>query len=168
MRKATRLDAERVYLKPLPAFDYSCCRRESCTVGSYSEVRVGTNRYSVPVAYAHRPVSVLAYPEKIEVLCGGAVIACHERNYGQHQDVLDPTHYIPLLSRRPGLLTHGKAFQGWELPAIFEQVRRHLKERIVRGEREYIRILRLHERYTTDQIASALEEAEALRCLGSA
>ena len=136
-------------------------------MGSYSEVRVGTNRYSVPVAYAHRSVSILAYPEKVEVLCQGEMIARHERSYGQNQDILDPTHYIPLLERRPALLHHGKAFQEWKLPEIFERARRRLQERNLRGDREYIRILRLHERHTTDQIASALKQAEELGCLGA-
>jgi hypothetical protein len=110
---------------------------------------------------------VLAYPEKIEVLCQGEVIAHHERSYGQNQDILEPTHYIPLLERRPALLHHGKAFQGWKLPEIFEQARRHLQEKKHRGDREYIRILRLHERYTTDQIAAALKQACELGCLGA-
>ncbi|MFY9270149.1 MAG: hypothetical protein WAO55_10435 [Candidatus Manganitrophaceae bacterium] len=73
-RVLDRFEAERVHLKPLPAFDYPCCRREESAVGSYSEVRVGT---TVPVAYAHRSVSVLAYPERVEVLCQGEVIARH-------------------------------------------------------------------------------------------
>ena len=42
-----------------------------------------------------------------------------------------------------------------------------LKEKKGCVEREYIRILRLHERYTTDQIVVALEEAEALGCVGA-
>lgn len=166
-RVLDRFEVERTHLKPLPAFDYPCCRREESAVGSYSEVRVGTNRYSVPVAYAHRSVSVLAYPEKVEVLCQGEVISRHERSYGQNQDILDPTHYIPLLERRPALLHHGKAFQEWKLPEIFERARRRLQEKNIRGDREYIRILRLHERHTTDQIASALEQAEEIGCLGA-
>ena len=162
-----RFNAERLHLKPLPAFDYSCCRRESCTVGSTSQVRVGTNRYSVPVAYAHRRVAVLCYPERIEVLCQGAVIATHVRCYDQHQDILEPLHYVPLLTKRPALFVHGKAFCGWALPAIFEETRRRLRERSDRGDRDFVRILRLHERYTTDQITAALQQAEALRCLGA-
>mgnify|MGYP001614019849 CR=1 FL=1 len=115
----------------------------------------------------------MAYPEKVEVLCQGEVIACHERSYGQNQDILDPTHYIPLLERRPALLHHGKAFREWKLPEIFERAQRRLQEKSLRGAREYIRILRLHERHTTDQIASALKQAEEIggatpaRCLGA-
>lgn len=166
-RVSDRFEAEKSHLKPLPPFDYPCCRREACTVGSYSEVRVGTNRYSVPVAYAHRSVAVLAYPDKIEILCQGEVIARHARCYGQNQDILDPYHYLPLLERRPALLIHGKAFQRWKLPEIFDRSRHRLQERKSRGDREYIRILRLHERYTTDQIGKALEQAEELGCLGA-
>jgi transposase len=162
-----RFESERAHLKPLPVFDYSCCRRVSCTVGRYSEVSVGTNRYSVPAAYAHHSVSILAYPERIEVFCRDEKIAEHERCYGQRQEILDPTHYLPLLAKRPGLLDHGVAFREWNLPDCFEQTRRRLKEKKGGGEREYIRILRLHERYTTDQIVVALKEAETLGCLGA-
>lgn len=166
-RVLERFEGERSHLKPLPAFDYPCCRRTECTVGRYSEVRVGTNRYSVPVAYAHRRVTVLAYPERIEVLCQGNAIARHERSYEQHQDILDPMHYVPLLERRPALLHHGKAFKGWKLPEIFEQARRRLQEKKRRGDQDYIRILSLHRKYTTAQIAAALEEARRLGCLGA-
>jgi hypothetical protein len=166
-RVLDRFEAERLHLKPPPAFDYPCCRRAHPTVGRYSEVRVGTNRYSVPVAYAHRSVTVLAYPERIEILCQGKVIATHERSYGQNQDILDPTHYVPLLERRPALLHHGKAFLGWPLPEIFESARRQLQQKSSRGDRDYIRILRLHEKYTTDQIAAALKQADELKCLGA-
>lgn len=41
------------------------------------------------------------------------------------------------------------------------------KKEVCEGTREYIRILRLHERYTTDQIGSALHQAEELGCLGA-
>lgn len=166
-RVLDRFEAERLHLKPPPAFDYPCCRRAHPTVGRYSEVRVGTNRYSVPVAYAHRSVTVLAYPERIEILCQEKVIATHERSYGQNQDILDPMHYVPLLERRPALLRHGKAFLGWPLPEIFEDARRQLQEKSPKGDREYIRILLLHEKYTTDQIAVALKQAEELKCLGA-
>ncbi|MHB8482040.1 MAG: IS21 family transposase [Nitrospiria bacterium] len=154
-------------LKPLPPFDYSCCRHLSFCVGRYSEIRVGTNRYSVPVAYAHRMVSVKAYPERVEIFSQGVQIASHSRSYEQNQDILDPYHYVPLLERRPALLDHGKAFQTWRLPEIFEQVREGLKTRKAHPEREYIRILLLHGKYTTEQIAEALKKAEGLGCLGA-
>jgi transposase len=158
---------EQVSLKPLPPFDYSCCRHLECSVGRYSEIRVGTNRYSVPVAFAHRKVSVKAYPEKVEIWDRGTPIASHPRSYGQNQDILDPYHYVPLLKGRPALLDHGKAFQAWRLPKIFEQVREALKVRKASPDREYIRILLLHEKYTTDQIAMGLKRALDLGCLGA-
>ena len=158
---------ELLTLKPLPPFDYACCRHLSFCVGRYSEIRVGTNRYSVPVAYAHRSVSVKAYPERVEIFAQGVQIASHPRSYEQNQDILDPYHYVPLLKRRPALLNHGKAFQTWRLPEVFEQVREELKARKASPDREYIRILLLHEKYTTDQIAVGLKKAFDLGCLGA-
>lgn len=154
-------------LKPLSPFDYSCCRHLECSVGRYSEVRVGTNRYSVPVTFAHRKVSVKAYPDRVEIFAQGMQIASHPRSYEQNQDILDPYHYVPLLERRPALLNHGKAFQTWRLPEIFEHVREGLKKRKAHPDQEYIRILLLHGKYTTDQIAEALKKAFDLGCPGA-
>jgi hypothetical protein len=42
-----------------------------------------------------------------------------------------------------------------------------LKTRKAHPEREYIRILLLHGKYTTEQIAEALKIAEGLGCLGA-
>jgi hypothetical protein len=154
-------------LKPLPFLDYSCCRHLEGSVGRYSEIRVGTNRYSVPVAYAHRKVSVKAYPERVEIFAQGVQIASHPRSYQQNQDILNPYHYVPLLEERPALLDHGKVFQTWKLSDIFEQARAALKTRKAHPDREYIRILLLHEKYTTDQIVEALKKAEALGCFGA-
>jgi len=63
------------------------------------------------------------------------------------------------LKRKPHVLEHGKPFKNWRLPRIFEEYRKILKERVDKPEKEYIRLLLLHEDYATREIAQALFQA---------
>jgi hypothetical protein len=68
--------------------------------------------YSGPCAYAGRAVAVRAYADRIVLAVKGAAVAEHRREFGKGHYVLDPLHYIPLLSRKPGALRNGATFPG--------------------------------------------------------
>ena len=97
--------------------------------------------------------------DKIKIVKDDGTIAEHRRSYARNQEILEALHYIPILKRKPNVLKHGKPFKDWRLPQIFEEYRRILKEREDRPEKEYIRLLLLHEDYTTKEIAEALSRA---------
>ena len=63
----------------------------------HSTVRFDTNDYSVPVRWAHHPVQVKGFVDRVEIWTCQQCVAIHLRLYGRHQYVLDPFHYIPLL-----------------------------------------------------------------------
>ena len=46
-----------------------------------------TNQYSVPSAYAHRRLTVQAYPDRICIYFDNQLIARHPRRYGRHEDI---------------------------------------------------------------------------------
>lgn len=158
------LKEERKRFLPLPEHKYSCCRRLEAVVNKFSEIRLDYNLYSVPLKYAHKPVSVKAYWDRVKIVKDNRVIARHLRCYGRNQEVLEPLHYVPILERKPNLLEHGKPFRDWKLPEVFEKYRNALKERVDRPEREYIRLLLLHRECTTERIAAALSRAIAFGC----
>jgi len=159
------LNKEKEKLLPLPKRRYQCCRTQEAIVNKFSEIRFDHNLYSVPIRYAHRCVTIKGYVDKVKIIKDEGIIAEHPRSYGRKQEILEALHYIPVLKRKPNVLEHGRPFKDWRLPQIFEEYRKILKERVDRPEKEYIRLLLLHEDYTTEEIAKALSQAISLGCL---
>jgi transposase len=103
-------------------------------------VRFDHNRYSVPARALGRPVEVHAYAERIVVRQDGEVLAEHPRRFGRDQNVYNPWHYVPVLSRKPGALRNGAPFKGWLLPGALARVQRRLA-RVDDGDRQMVEIL---------------------------
>lgn len=66
----------------------------------YSLVQFETNRYSVPVGYVGKTVTLKALPETIELRFGGKMIATHQGCYKREQSLYDLAHYLPLLEQK--------------------------------------------------------------------
>jgi hypothetical protein len=49
-----------------------------------------SDEYCVPAAYAHRRLTVKAYPDQICLYFDNQLIARHPRRYGRHEDIEDP------------------------------------------------------------------------------
>ena len=58
---------------------YDPSHRTEFRVSSYSLVQFETNRYSVPVSYVGKIVTLKALPETIELWFGGKIITSHQR-----------------------------------------------------------------------------------------
>jgi len=165
-----RLAEEQEAFLPLPSHPYRCCKTVPVSANQYSLVTYATNRYSVPVGQSHEALTLHAYVERIEISCGAELIATHERCWGRREDRLNPYHYLPLLAQRPRAFAHAKPIRGWqqEWPAIFDSYFALLKEKHPLNEatRTFIEMLKLGERYSESELASAVEEAVTYRCLG--
>ena len=102
---------------------------EERRAGSQCLVRFDGNNYSVPCEYAGRHVSIRVFAERVVIAVDGISVAEHERSFEKGRYVLEPLHYLPLLSRKPGALRNGRPFQEWELPTsvrkIWEALRRY-------------------------------------------
>lgn len=149
---------------PLPAVAFDACHKVWARASSMSLVRFDINDYSVPVCHAHHQVLVKGYVDRVEVCRDGQVIARHPRCWGREEASLDPVHYLALLERKPGALDYGRPFEHWQVPECFTVLRARLEQAQRRGEgtREYIRVLRLLERYPPAQVQAAIERG--LRC----
>jgi hypothetical protein len=153
----------------LPAAAFDACRIQTGQADSESLVRFDNNDYSVPVEYAHHPVVIKGYVETVEIGYGPKVIAIHPRCWEKERQVFDPMHYLPLAERKPGSLDYARPLEGWVLPKVFEVLKRrlqgeHCQKNPGEGTREYIRVLRLLEKYTLGELAKAVEEALKMRC----
>ena len=83
-------------------------------------------------------------------------IARHIRSYERDDFVYHPTHYLPLLERKPGALDQAAPLHGWDLPEEFGTLRRLLEARMGRrGKREYVQVLRLLETFSLEEVSRA-------------
>ena len=145
----------------LPAQAFDPCVFDTAKIDKYQMVRYETNRYSVPRAAAFQTVTVKAYVERIDVVLGHQVIASHPRSYGRHQQVLDPAHYLDRLDRRPAALDHANVFRRWQLPAVFDELRKALERQHgpSYGSKHYIRVLQLLPEHAQEQVQCAIEQS---------
>jgi hypothetical protein len=158
------LEDDRAAFLPLPAVPFDACRKVSTTANSLSLVRFDDNDYSVPVRYAHHPIVVRAYAERIVLCHQGREVAEHRRRWGREGVWYNPVHYLRLLERKPGAFDHARPLEGWELPGCFEVLRRRLEaEGDGEGTREFIRVLLLLEKHPLDRLAAAVEAGLRVR-----
>jgi hypothetical protein len=118
------------------------------------------NRYSVPATYAHRPVSVHVYAQRLVMVAEGQVIAEHVRHFDrQHtsgRTLYDWRHYLSVVQRKPGALRNGAPFA--ELPDGFRRLQAILLKR-PGGDREMVEILALVLHHDEQAVLTAVELA---------
>jgi transposase len=158
--KADRLEDERSAFLPLPTEAFVAARVEPRRADSLSLVRFDANHYSVPTPYAHHRVTVRGGIDTLSVSVGDRVVATHRRCWGRECVTYDPIHYLALLERKPGALDFAAPLEHWELPVCFGILRRRLEAEFAGpGTRQYIKVLRLLERGSLQELTRAVERA---------
>ena len=158
--KGEMLPEDQAAFLPLPTQAFEARRIEQPTADSESLVRFDTNTYSVPVKYAHRRITVVATVTEVRLVYADQLVARHSRCWEKEKFRYNPVHYLALLERKPGGLDYARPLEQWELPVCFSLLRRRLEAADPRqGTRSYIRVLRLLEKFTPEQLASAVEYA---------
>src|SRR3954453_20063114 len=118
--KRVLLEEERAASLTLPAPPFDACLKESPPASSLSLDRFEDNDCSVPVRWAHHPIVVRAYVDRVVLGHQGQEVAEHRRRWGREGVSYDPVHYLALLERKPGAFDFARPLQGWELPGWFE------------------------------------------------
>ena len=163
---AERLQRDLEVLMALPTSHFDPCDKISARVSSLSLVRYRNNDYSVPTAYGYQDVFVRGYVDLVVIGCGSEIIAQHKRSYDKEQFIYNPLHYLALLERKPRALDQAAPLEGWQLPELFEQIRRLLEARMQnRGRKEYIQILRLLESFDESEVTAGIKEALRLSAI---
>jgi len=161
--KAERLKEERSVMLDLPKQGYEARRVEPRRSDSLSLVRFDGNSYSVPIAYAHRPVTVVAGIDEVRLVVDNHLVATHRRRWDKEYTAHDPIHYLALLERKPGALDFARPLDGWNLPGCFDLLRRRLEAELDhKGTREYIKVLRLLEQTSIHELAEAVKQTLAI------
>ena len=160
---ATRWREEQAALYPLPPQPFDCARRVAVKATRTAEVVFGTNRYSVPSAYAHQALILKAEVATVRIYKEATLVAEHPRCYGQHQRISDWRHYLPILARKPGAVPFAAALRNGDLPPSFEQFRQGLCAHLPDGNRAFVRILELALQHPLPLVTQAVERALACR-----
>lgn len=92
------LAEERQRLLPLPPVPAATDRVQPVVVDSTAFVRFDTNCYSVPAAYAHSTLTLVASDTTVRLLDGQQEVARHERCWGRRQQQEAPEHRESLLA----------------------------------------------------------------------
>jgi hypothetical protein len=154
------LDEERAAFLPSPAEEFAAHPVKPARASSLSLVRFDTNDYSVPTAYAHRAVTVVAAVDIVRIVADDLTVACHPRRWDRHRVTYDPIHYLALPERKPGALDFAAPLRGWELPVRFGVLRRRLEAELGGpGTRQFIKVLRLLERAGPEELTRAVQRA---------
>lgn len=117
------LDLERPHLMPLPK-PFDGYIEQSVRVSPTALITFERNRYSVPVDYAHKVVSLHIYPTELVVVHEEQCVAQHTRCFAKHQVCYDWQHYIPAIARKPGALRNGAPFT--TMPEVFRLLQKQL------------------------------------------
>ena len=157
-KKALLLEEQMSFLG-LPFTAFEACRTQPGRVNSELLVRFDDNDYSVPMEYAYQDVVVKGSTDQVKICRFHEVIAVHQRCWGRQQQIFDPLHYLPLLERKPHSLAFARPFEGWALPGCFEVLQRRMERQLDHGRQEYVRLLRLLERYSVTQLTAAVQKA---------
>ena len=119
------------------------------------------NRYSVPAAFANRPVSLRVYADRLVIVAEAQVVAEHLRVFSRDHSVAGKTcydwrHYLAVVQRKPGALRNGAPFL--ELPQSFKQLQSRLLKH-AGGDREMADILALVLHHDEQQVEQAVNMA---------
>ena len=145
---------------PLPQRSFESRCVADGTVNSESLVRFETNDYSVPVRYAHRKVIVVATVDEVRFVYEDRLLARYPRCWGREEVFFEPVNELALLERKPGGFDHAKPLEQWNLPESFALLRRRMEADDPKsGTRSFIRVLRLLERFSLQEVTAGVEYA---------
>jgi len=154
-------EKEKPHLSPLPRPMPPCCRIVFAKVNKFSFVQFETNRYSVPTAYVHQTVMIKAFERRVVIVNREQTIASHQRRFTRHEEVIDPSHFLPLLEKKARAVDHAVVMRSFHLDPIFYQLKEKLALTVENPNRQWIRILRLTEQYPMEQLVKAVQSALA-------
>jgi hypothetical protein len=134
------------------------------SLDGYGMVRFDNNFYSIPYGSQSLRLLVKAYWNRVEITDGSNVLASHERLYGKQERIFEPEHYFDLLERRPGAVRFAQPLLARTWPKGYWEYFEELvqaKGQSVAG-KEFIRILRLHNKHGAPATQEAIAQARQL------
>jgi len=158
---------ERAHLQPLPQNRYDVARTATARASSQFRITLDANRYSVPAAYAHRRLTVKAYPDRVCIYFDAELIARHARSYARHQDIEDQEHAKGLIARRSRAREQRLMLRFLALSPEAQAYYDGLAQKRLNARHHIRKILALAEAYPADSIARAIADGLAFEAFSA-
>jgi transposase len=134
------------------------CKETDIKISTTCLARFDSNSYSVACACAGKIVQCKSYADKVVFIHGGVEVGRHRRRFTRGQAYYNPSHYFPILAKKPGALRNGAPFVDMVLPDELNKVREHL-EKQVSGARDFAHILSYIPLESLESVVIACKEA---------
>src|SRR6266852_7023263 len=166
-RPVDLLAQERPRLGPVNPHPYDIALTSTSVASSQFRITLDTNQYSVPAAYAHRRLTVKAYPDRVCIYFDNQLIARHTRRYDRHEDFEEPDHAKGLIAQRSRareqrLMMHFLALSP-DATAYYDG----LEQRRLNARHHVRKILALAEIYPADAVARAITDGLAFQAFSA-
>lgn len=166
-RPIDRFDDERAHLRRLNPAGFDLARVCSVRATNRFRVPLDANHYSVPAAYAGRPLTLKAYADRVCIYDAHQLIARHPRSQDRHQDIEDPDHAQQLLAQRKSAREQRLLVQFLALSPRAQAYREGLEIKRVNARAHLRKILALAEIHGKDAVARALDDGLALEAFSA-
>jgi len=114
---------ERACLGPLPVKRFEAYEVLAANVGSDLTFRYDTAKYSLPIEYVNKTVTLHIFPYEIEAWHKGRLAYRHTRPFAKGENRYIPEHYLPLLEMRPRALRNAAPLKYGAMPPELEKFR---------------------------------------------
>jgi|ETNmetMinimDraft_15_1059895.scaffolds.fasta_scaffold25302_2 transposase len=168
----TCFEEEKESLLLLPVAPFDAVVPLSAKVTKYQTVRVDSNWYSVPTSYVGSRLKVHMGCWRVQIFDGTTEITWHSRVFEKGQWSLNPMHYLKLLQKKSGAFEEARPILDWRKrwPQEYEKMLEKLKEKDTQianaGTIEFISILLLHQKYSSDLVEKAIKAAVQAKSWG--
>lgn len=166
-RPVDMLQQERRQLRPLNPHPYDIARTATTIASSQFRITLDTNTYSVPSQYAHRRLTLKAYPDRLCIYFDAELIARHKRCYGRHQDIEDPEHAKARIARRSRAREQRLMLRFLALSPDAQAYYDGLEQKRFNARQHVRKILALAEIYPADAIARAIADGLAFNAFSA-
>ncbi len=134
------------------------CKETYIKISTTCLARFDRNSYSVHCSCAGKIIQCKAYADKMIFIDDGKEVGRHMRKFARGQTYYIPSHYFPILAKKPGALRNGAPFVDMVLPDELNKVQIHL-EKQPNGIRDFAHILSYISLESLELVVAACSEA---------
>jgi len=114
---------ERACLQPLPVKRFEAYESVKARVSSDLTFQYDTVKYSLPIEYVGKTVTLRVFPYEVEAWCDGVLAYRHIRPFTKDENRYIPEHYLPLIEKRPRSMRNAAPLKLGVMPPELERFR---------------------------------------------
>lgn len=137
---------------PLPKYRFDPSKSVLARVDDFATVRFDHNKYSVPINYVGKEVTVKGFGNQVRIIYQNRELACYSRCYERGQTQYQLAHYLELIEQRPRSVYNAKPVKATLSQELMEIGRR------LPGPREMVKLLKLYAHYGEQKIRAVITE----------